>query len=411
MYSPCLVPHSGSKVDLCRPDDAPLAAWAEELMVLEAIYGPVACPPPEEGETEEGNRAARVDLQIPEGSLLAAVVAASSAEQDSDDSGDEGGDRKAVGQVSCPCRLEFLCPKGGSGDYPCIPPLIRVSCAALPATRRLARLAVTAAAVDQPMLHDLVTAAAEMLGGDWHQQQQQPPSQPNERPRPPLEESSEEEDEMVEGEEEGEEDWEEDSNLQDDDEEEEEVDPEAEAAAAAAGQAAAIDLDQQNLSAGESVEASLEGEDGGEAGASLVEDFDGLALGGDEEVSAQEADVADVAVVKVGSQGGKKAERPLAAPSGGSLQGRTGVSVRKGRPARNVLSVAAAEAEGRKLLEHQRWLEGSSEHGAMRQQRAALPAAGKREELLEMLERSHVVVISGATGCGKSTQVQYSLSQ
>ena len=41
----------------------------------------------------------------------------------------------------------------------------------------------------------------------------------------------------------------------------------------------------------------------------------------------------------------------------------------------------------------------------MRATRAALPAASMREQLLRAAAASHVVVISGATGCGKSTQV------
>lgn len=35
-----------------------------------------------------------------------------------------------------------------------------------------------------------------------------------------------------------------------------------------------------------------------------------------------------------------------------------------------------------------------------------MPAGKQREEVLEASERSQVVVISGATGCGKSTQVR-----
>jgi hypothetical protein len=45
-------------------------------------------------------------------------------------------------------------------------------------------------------------------------------------------------------------------------------------------------------------------------------------------------------------------------------------------------------------------------HASMRATRAALPAAAKRGELLAAAAGSDVLVISGATGCGKSTQVQ-----
>ncbi len=44
------------------------------------------------------------------------------------------------------------------------------------------------------------------------------------------------------------------------------------------------------------------------------------------------------------------------------------------------------------------------------QVRAGLPAASKRAELLEALAKHAVLVISGATGCGKSTQVRRRLS-
>lgn len=45
-------------------------------------------------------------------------------------------------------------------------------------------------------------------------------------------------------------------------------------------------------------------------------------------------------------------------------------------------------------------------HAQMRATRAALPAAAKRGELLAAASSNDVVVISGATGCGKSTQVR-----
>jgi hypothetical protein len=44
-------------------------------------------------------------------------------------------------------------------------------------------------------------------------------------------------------------------------------------------------------------------------------------------------------------------------------------------------------------------------HGTMRGVRSRLPAAACRQQVLDAVGASDVVVISGATGCGKSTQV------
>jgi HrpA-like RNA helicase len=41
----------------------------------------------------------------------------------------------------------------------------------------------------------------------------------------------------------------------------------------------------------------------------------------------------------------------------------------------------------------------------MRASRARLPAHGCRQQVLQVVAGNDVVVISGATGCGKSTQV------
>lgn len=62
-------------------------------------------------------------------------------------------------------------------------------------------------------------------------------------------------------------------------------------------------------------------------------------------------------------------------------------------------------AESRRLRQRQAELEGSAEHAAMRAVRSHLPAAAKRAELLQLCGSRRVVVVSGATGCGKSTQV------
>lgn len=61
-------------------------------------------------------------------------------------------------------------------------------------------------------------------------------------------------------------------------------------------------------------------------------------------------------------------------------------------------------AESRRLAQWQRELETGAAHAAMRGTRSRLPAAAKRAELLELCRSHRVVVVSGATGCGKSTQ-------
>jgi len=72
---------------------------------------------------------------------------------------------------------------------------------------------------------------------------------------------------------------------------------------------------------------------------------------------------------------------------------------------------AELAAENSLLLKHQKEMETSTKHALMRSQRAKLPAFSKREEVLSSLgPASKVLVISGATGCGKSTQIpQYIL--
>lgn len=62
-------------------------------------------------------------------------------------------------------------------------------------------------------------------------------------------------------------------------------------------------------------------------------------------------------------------------------------------------------AESRRLAERQKELDKEPEHAAMRGVRSRLPAAAKRQELLSLCASRRVVVVSGATGCGKSTQV------
>jgi HrpA-like RNA helicase len=62
-------------------------------------------------------------------------------------------------------------------------------------------------------------------------------------------------------------------------------------------------------------------------------------------------------------------------------------------------------------VEQDGWL-SSPKSEALRGTRKALPAHAKRSEFLSVLQQSRVVIVSGATGCGKSTQMpQYILEE
>lgn len=50
-------------------------------------------------------------------------------------------------------------------------------------------------------------------------------------------------------------------------------------------------------------------------------------------------------------------------------------------------------------------MEASREFASRRRQRAALPAAKAKAEFLSLARRSQVVLVSGETGCGKTTQI------
>jgi hypothetical protein len=82
-----------------------MAAWEEEKMVLEAIYGAEACPTP---IAIPGPNTVAVEIPLPEGSLLSAIISAATAGGDND--GD--GDKEASVPSSSTCRLEFACPHG-----------------------------------------------------------------------------------------------------------------------------------------------------------------------------------------------------------------------------------------------------------------------------------------------------------
>ena len=67
-------------------------------------------------------------------------------------------------------------------------------------------------------------------------------------------------------------------------------------------------------------------------------------------------------------------------------------------------SEACRRASGELLAEQCR-LDSAHEYRAAREARRRLPAHAARPELLEALRSSRVIVVSGETGCGKSTQV------
>ncbi|GFR46512.1 hypothetical protein Agub_g8096, partial [Astrephomene gubernaculifera] len=67
-------------------------------------------------------------------------------------------------------------------------------------------------------------------------------------------------------------------------------------------------------------------------------------------------------------------------------------------------------SESARLARLQADLDSAPQHDTMRRTRRGLPAYSRRGELLGLLRGCGVVVVSGATGCGKSTQVpQYIL--
>ena len=63
------------------------------------------------------------------------------------------------------------------------------------------------------------------------------------------------------------------------------------------------------------------------------------------------------------------------------------------------------QAENERLVQRACELAQQPQHDSMRDTRMKLPAAAKRSTLLHLIQDHRVVVISGATGCGKSTQV------
>ena len=127
----------------------------------------------------------------------------------------------------------------------------------------------------------------------------------------------------------------------------------------------------------------------------LAEGFESLALNEDTDNEGGEAEVEAEAGAEAG--GGEEipaatAARPHAPPS---------LYVAPGRAWPSRGPCIDLQAESARLLEWQRGLRAGSSAAqrAMAAQRAALPAAGLRDEVLAAVRNHLVTVISGATGC------------
>lgn len=61
--------------------------------------------------------------------------------------------------------------------------------------------------------------------------------------------------------------------------------------------------------------------------------------------------------------------------------------------------------ESKRLSKWQEELNTNPRHAKMKELRERLPAASKRQSVLDSIERNEVTIIMGSTGCGKSTQI------
>ena len=102
--------------------------------------------------------------------------------------------------------------------------------------------------------------------------------------------------------------------------------------------------------------------------------------------------------------GGEAEHEPEVRPRQAPRSARHGSGRGRGRRAKR----SEAEVAGlSKILraEHEALRTAGGRTGEIQQQRRALPAAKQRQEVVEAVRAHQVIVISGATGCGKSTQV------
>ena len=74
-------------------------------------------------------------------------------------------------------------------------------------------------------------------------------------------------------------------------------------------------------------------------------------------------------------------------------------------PAKNRKNLSNPDEESQYLAERSRSVNKLDSFQQMQDFRSKLPAANFKEEFLEQLQKSQVIVVSGETGCGKTTQI------
>ena len=136
---------------------------------------------------------------------------------------------------------------------------------------------------------------------------------------------------------------------------------------------------------------------------------DEVAAAAAEEVD-EHADERSTAIRSESSSAVKHKEAAEERPDGG---GKLGGRQRRSRVVRPLdADSAAARRASEALQKEQALLDTTSSHEQMRNARRKLPAYGSRDELLTSVSAARVIVVSGETGCGKSTQVpQYLLEE
>ena len=74
-------------------------------------------------------------------------------------------------------------------------------------------------------------------------------------------------------------------------------------------------------------------------------------------------------------------------------------------PAKNRKNLSNPDEESQYLAERSRSVNKLDSFQQMQDFRSKLPAANFKGEFLEQLDKSQVIVVSGETGCGKTTQI------
>eukprot|EP00750_Incisomonas_marina_P031765 INCI8296.1.p2 GENE.INCI8296.1~~INCI8296.1.p2 ORF type:complete len:1126 (+),score=243.84 INCI8296.1:1192-4569(+) len=108
-----------------------------------------------------------------------------------------------------------------------------------------------------------------------------------------------------------------------------------------------------------------------------------------------DSDTSEVGIKNIGSTSGPMADEARAAAKAAldeSLQRRKAVLAKRARK-----SIELFEAEKRKFR--------SREYQAMLRQREGLPCYQRRDNILKLIQENEVIVLSGETGCGKTTQL------